>query len=491
MWYAYVPAGNVYCRLRYGNPNNDVNAFNTDFSLLSMDIGQVYAGAAFNPDSTGWTETAGGWAATNAGPYSNMRRSGTDGDIVDITIPDGYNRITMIIYRSSNGGTLDIGWNDASSTADLDITSYDSVKGDGNQLEEIVIATTAESDGVKKLRLTRNDAVDQFRIAGVRCWNTSLIADPSDSTGGLADGNSFIDLQTPTISGTNPIMYTVPVSGSYQRISDGDDRAYLFALSSKDTAGTLTATNKWVGDNSHFGGANDADFVVDASTEPSDNGDLATEGPLIRVDGVASDQVWDLTNNPMGALHTGSRITLQTQGFADYNASGGQTAGEPFVSYTTVLDDSGISVSINIDFNVATTINKLYLGMFAIQSGEEVGGYFYAGNDFVTKNDCNGGSDITVSNASGCELHLAGLDAHDVALSIDVIGPVESVFWADSALKVYSIVNEESMVGGATPTTGDKWVIGCKHSFVSNTLHESVSGLSYNSITGGGYKNTW
>lgn len=184
----------------------------------------------------------------------------TDDEYVEWDIPDGHNRIHVIIYANASLGTWNI-TNGASGTDGYDVTSIDleTTGFPGASPAEIVIATNMSGTG-NKLRMTADTTNGDCVMYGIHSFNTNEIGDPSTVNVGdsLSEGHDLVDMYDPTGA-------TYPSTFFMNRIAVAGESVLIMAQN------TLEFTVRWAPDgettkwtaysSSHFG-SGEADFVT-------------------------------------------------------------------------------------------------------------------------------------------------------------------------------------------------------------------------------------
>lgn len=306
-WYAYVPASldsSMYARYEVTAPLIDGLRYPTYATLGGLAYGKVYQGFTIVPGMTEWAET-GTWSAvtftsggSDVAPFV-VRKTSTLNNYVDIAVPEGFNRISLVyLQTSSDSTTITVSWDDDSTTG-LTTTS---INTNGSTVTETVIATAASPDGVKALRFKKTAANTMYLIA-VRCFNTLAVGNPatlhSDS---LWRGDDLID-QTTGSWAAGQMRPTKAKFAGYASIICASTSTFDLAISHN-----ISGVGGFTGGQNHFNPPNNAPYSY-LSGE-------FTQGPAVFVDNDSAYSLWDNTNNPKRKVLSGANITFGSRGIA-------------------------------------------------------------------------------------------------------------------------------------------------------------------------------
>ena len=206
-------------------------------------VGPVYEGLWINYLDYGgalWAKKGAGaaWSVGGATPTWS-RTTGEKGNYSDFTVPDGHNRIHVMLNNSSSNGcsSVKFSWDD-DSTDGIDVagggTTYNS-KVD-SYLVDLVVTTTTKPAG-KNLRITHDgtDGTEYLRIIGVKSWDTTTEGDPSTNAGGVGTGHDMLTEFGVTNAASNKATEHDVISGltdGTTEITDhGSNTSQLFAIS--------------------------------------------------------------------------------------------------------------------------------------------------------------------------------------------------------------------------------------------------------------------
>ena len=317
MWYAYVPDQSnpgYYTRYEMTLPMADDSTGKLCF-MGGIAYGRVMQGLCIVPSMTSYWVESGTWTAatslssTNDFAY-NIRETSTQNSYVDITIPTGYDRISLVYYASStsSSASVECSWGEA--TPFKTISMQDTI----SRITEVVLLTGNTNSGA--LRIKKVDATStslKMRIIAVRCFNTSLTGDPATLfDDGLYRGDDIIDCAGSTTSGyigrcSWPGYLTQRVNAS----EGGTGWIISPSNSTNDFAVALGGATKglitfWGGQNHVFGTNNT--YQLDSTL---------TDGPIVYVDTVSAGGVWS-SSNPIRTVKTGERIVLSSYGTSDW-----------------------------------------------------------------------------------------------------------------------------------------------------------------------------
>lgn len=435
--YAFIPVDKSigkWIRVDFHCPKDNFTSYPKYSVVDQIFYGVVRPGLVFFAGyGTDFTES-GTWS--NDGAHSwTYKSNSTQTNYLEVLIPAGYNRIQLLSYNVSggNGALLNIAWDDASTTG-LDVTAYDS--GDnGTGVRDVVVATNASPDGIKKLRITHNDSSGTARIIGLRCWDTDSIADPTITRSGDADaflGNDFVDTYG------DAALYRVATDCTLIGIRQV---AYEFAVRLAPTGNPV----KWVGGDQHFG-SGQATYTYHSGEYP--------DGPELFVDGSSVGGVFAMNRNE---LQTGDEIFMHSTGWADYDEAGDEDATEPDLTWTTSIDRSGIIFSVSILFNEDSDIGSAYSPMLSPYTGL---GTIYFPPDKTPVSATVGAMEFEETGL----MEIIPDVATDLMITMSAFSPCDQI-GSYSNGKLYAYIQKTAMPGGITPSSGDLWLIGGRLQF--------------------------
>jgi hypothetical protein len=368
-FYVYIKASerynNRWAIYQIGYPNSD-DLHAPNISVHAMYYGQVRIGKIFPAYGGAWGTESGTWLdQSDAANGTNMdyltRRSGAINSYVDILIPVDHNVIYLYVYDVTGSASLSFAWDDGTTTG-LDVTSFTSVN---TKVKTISIATNASPDGIKKLRVKQSSA-GFFRFLGLQCWDSDSIGDPSTNVAGITVGHTPI-MQLDCVTGTvTSLIRNTGSDPTFVRVSqDTTGTAYLWALDWGPEEGSL----RYSGEGTHFiTGATNYPFVLDAA--------YTTDGFTLTVDSTDHGGIYNLTNQPLGKIDSGSKITLDGTGYLN------ATTLTPDVVWIVTFDGNGMENSTKItwdgpvDFGESSNLPVIYPIMYAMNTSLMVAGSY-------------------------------------------------------------------------------------------------------------------
>jgi hypothetical protein len=443
-WYGFMPAdsnGEYWWRVGFSNPNQDFTARSKYFCIDQIFYGKVHKGKVFVGSSgKDWMES-GYWSSSSYRGW-NYRKSTTQNSYVDVPIPAGYNRIHLLSYDYSggNGALLKISWDDGTYNG-IDVNSYDS--GTAIQLAEVVIATNASPDGVKKLRIKHNDDSGTARIVGVICWDSDSNGDPATARDGEPtkwEGHNLID------------KYHTGYTTLYKEfIPRADDTVFNIVPHDSTIEWAMYwriepyGEYKWSGGQNHWNTVYDADYIYHSGSVYEAN------GPSIFADGTDKGGAAGIANN---TLITGNSIHIASTGFLDAYGNGTEDPNEPDVTWEYDLSPNGMSIKILIAWQgVGTVSTSTYCPMLNICYSTSKDKIIYPldANEYDTSSD---------QHKYGAQWGTYLVGERDIKITMTTVGPTRDMYWLAGHYKLYSQYLTDSMFGGAGVEPGDIWVLG-------------------------------
>lgn len=437
--YAYISAdsaGEYYSRIDFHVPKDDRKNYAKYCVVDQIWYGKVRPGLqSAGVGGAGWA-TSGTWVY-DAGNGWNYRSNAVQNSYMEIVIPSGYDRIHFLSYNvaSGNGAMLAFAWDDGSTTG-LSATSYDQ-GANGSGLREVVLATSASPDGVKKLRITHNDTSGTARIVGIRAWDTDGDGDPSTNTGtetawlghDLVDKYADASFYRNVVTGADSTVYKI---GNRQAAYE-----YAFSLAPDGQAVKFTGTDQ------HYG-TGQAQYTYHAGS------DYLTNGPDIFADGTDKGGTWEIGRNYLIVADT---ITMRSTGYVDYDEGADEDADEPDATQVLTISATGITFLVTHTFNAdydVTTSN--YCPMFLFNSPDIADNFvvFPAGTKTllsVAEDTTVEGSEAMVTLKAGCTINFWQNT------------PSEGILYVASSDKIYGKVKTAEQFGGANPAAGDIQVL--------------------------------
>lgn len=453
-WYAFVPAdksGRYWTRYDFSVPLQNMTTYSKYFCIQQIVVGKVFVGQVVNPyrDVTGkWVENY-PWSNVATGAWSSGRGTTTAGRYATVSIPATHNRIKLINDHNTGLGTIQIGWDTAATWADaakdgLDVTEMN-LADTTARMTETLIATNAIPGG-RKLRIwKKGDDGLVSNCYGVRSWDTRVAGDPSTASSGIAVGHDFID--SVANCGTSSKLDIRNADIDCVVLTEAT-RAHEFAMSNGPAGGTRDFT----GGSAHFN-VSDYAYEYGAGT--------FTNGPMILLGNSETDMgaVYDSTPNPLGKVHSSSKIHIRSIGFPKWGSG-----NPPQIVWQIDIDGSGVSnnfalVAVDaVDF----TYNQCFAAMFPLKSG--LSAYFKTPNS-DTKYDILAATDWMIPDANVAEIYIP---AHNIKAKIMAFGSTRQILQDSSIDKVYC----ELWAGGWGTTksgsvfqmgAGGVAAFGCRH----------------------------
>jgi hypothetical protein len=447
-WFAYVPSdneGKYWTRYTFSPPHLSYLMYSY---IKQIDYGVVRPGINLIRGVTGWSEhaangTASNWDTDSASGW-NYYSTATVNRYILATIPSGYNAILIGFYNVTDAATCAISWDDDSTTG-LDVIAYDSGIYN-NGASWVSIAANSGADGNKKLKIKQTETGVTLRIIGIRAYNTTATGDPSTAVAGIATGHDIV-MNMPQSSANN-------ATGAYQtecaldlttkNITSVPWAAIEFAIKSNATG----VARKFTGS---------AHYAAGSAQLLYNTGDYTT-GPVVFVDGVSVNPLYDTVNNPVGALRTGAMIVISYTGWIDWDEGGSRSSSlyEPDIAVCYTLTPTGLEVSVGIVFNSATDLDSSaeYSVMLPISTARLTG--------YIRALPSHTKVDLTIDRyvtGNAIELLLDGLDC---TIKMSAFGGIIDYYWLAANAKMYARLRPVNAFNGLSPVAGDIWAFGGK-----------------------------